>query len=149
MIRLTLRASAFFLLLHVAIPAQANFAEVVTRFEKATGARRTWLPGMSIARSLVRIAHPEGVHDFKIAIYEGKRMRSLPADFAETLRAAVGPEWRQIVNVREDGERTAIFAQETRSLVRLLVVTQEKDEATIVEALVEPEKVSAFLNKHD
>src|SRR5260370_42513258 len=54
-----------------AATARADFNGLVRAVGSQPGLHRVWTPGISLVRLGVRIVHPEGVHDFELAIFEG------------------------------------------------------------------------------
>src|SRR5436190_1055514 len=60
------------LFLATALPTYAGFGEVARAIDRHHGMHRRWLPGLGIARFLVWVVRPKGVHDFQLVTYEGR-----------------------------------------------------------------------------
>ncbi|MGA7617382.1 MAG: hypothetical protein WBX15_19630 [Thermoanaerobaculia bacterium] len=122
----------------VAIPARAGFDEIAREIGSIPRVTRTGIPFMGLGRIAIRIMHPDGVHDVKLATFE-----NVPAtrDVVAIARRLAGPEWQPIVvaSSRRDGERTVVFAAPAGSLVRMLIVSQDSDETTVVELKSDPD----------
>ena len=50
---------------------RADFNAVVREVESHSGLHRVRIPFIGLARFVVWIVHPEGVHDFEFATFEG------------------------------------------------------------------------------
>jgi hypothetical protein len=137
------------LVLLAAAPVHAGFDEVVAHVAKNSGLKRTSLPFMGLARFAVWVASPDGVHDFQIAVFEGAAGTSRGELSAQAISAAAGKGWKPFVQSRSKSETTVIYAQPDGNLMRLLIVTQEKDEAAVIEVKLDADKVAEFINDND
>src|SRR5437763_2265841 len=98
-------ALAAFLL---AATARADFNSLLRVVESQPGLHRIWTPGISLARLAVRMVHPEGVHDFQLAVFEGKG-RFDRRDFDAVLHTSTERPMVQVHSNRT-GETTLIWA---------------------------------------
>src|SRR5687767_2109006 len=112
------------LVLLAAAPVHAGFDEVVAHVAKNSGLKRMTIPFMGLARFAVWVASPDGVHDFRIAVFEGREGNSRGELSAEALNAAAGKGWKPFVQSRSKRETTSIYAQPDGKLMKLLIVTQ-------------------------
>src|SRR5207247_11315891 len=62
---------AISLIFFAAGTVRADFNSLLRVVERQPGLHRVWTPGISLARLAVRMVHPEGVHDFQLAVFEG------------------------------------------------------------------------------
>ena len=116
----------FLALLFVAASARADFDALVRTVESTHGIHRIWTPGISLVRLGVRIAHPEGVHDFQLAVFEGNG----DLDVDRIVRSNPGTP---MVRVHErSGETTVIWARPRGDLMEMLLVTHEPNDNTVV-----------------
>lgn len=94
---------------------------------------------------------PAGVKNLKLALFENQNFSASPndLDFGSIVRAGIAEGWQPLVQVfsRRSGERTYVFAQDFGKDVKLLVATVEEDEAVVLQAKVNPEKLNCFIGK--
>lgn len=128
-----------------ALPAHAGFDEVVAHLTKYSGLSRTYIPFAGLARLAVKATSPDGVHDIRMAVFEGRRSGNEVT--TEALRAAAGKEWQPFVQTRSESELTTIYAMPDGKMMRLLIVAQEKNEAAVIEVKVDPDRVSDFVDQ--
>lgn len=113
-------------MLFVAASAHADFNSLVDVVSSTRGIHRVWTPGISLVRFGVRIVHPEGVHDFQLAVFEGDG----DLDLDRIVRSNPGTP---MIRVRErSGETTVIWARPHGDLMEMLLVTHEPDDNTVV-----------------
>jgi hypothetical protein len=125
--------------LFFAASARADLDSLVRVMQSSRGLHRIWTPGISFVRLGVRMVHPEGVHDFQLAMFEGRG----DVDIARLMRATPGvPMVRSRVN--RTGETTVIWATPLRGdLVEMLLVTHDPDDDTVViRAVVDGQKLA-------
>ena len=144
---MTRRIAAFAaatLSLLIAVPAQADFSRVAVGLHRL-GFERTWIPFLGLARTMVRVAAPNGVHDFQLAVYENTPDVSA-ADIEKMMSSHVGRRWSPLVRVRSEkkGESVLIYARPGSSerIVELLVLAHERGE-TVLLRLVADAKIVA------
>ena len=130
------RAAAALLLVltAVALPLHADFASVARAIDAQSGVKRIWIPFLGIARLAVRIAAPEGVHDFQLATFEGADQAD-PRAMQQLLRANIGPGYVPLVQARskKSGEWSFIYAKPSGNANRLeLVILAHDDEDTVL-----------------
>ena len=130
----------------VATPVAAgdsDFHAIVRGVESGYGVHRVHIPLFGLARFAVKVAQPEGVKDFDMAIFETPD--GPPRDlgrFDGIMRRAGGGRWSSVIRVRSrrDGEWVYIYARpEGGSDWRMLVATFGRDETVVLEAQVNPE----------
>jgi len=119
--------------------AGSEFDQIVKAVESHYGVKRTHIPFMGVANLVVKMAHPAGTSEFKLAVFED--LDSSPrygdqADLDEFINhAAASGELHPLIRVRSqrDRESTYIFAGEFGKSTRVLIATFERDEATVIE----------------
>jgi hypothetical protein len=125
-------------LIFVAASARADFNALVRAVESTNGIHRIWTPGISLVRLGVRMIHPEGVHDFEIAVFEGDGN----LDLERIMRSNPGTPMVR-VHERRSGDTTVIWARPCGDLVEMLLVTHEPNDNTVVlRAVVNGEKLA-------
>jgi hypothetical protein len=140
-------AAAVVLLTLAAIPLQAGFGEVVNAISKTPGLHRTPIPFFGLARFVVRVGHPKGVHDIELATFEGDGAvdrRDVAAILRDTIRDGYSPVVQSRSN--RNGEFTFIFARPGRDTVDMLIVAHDHDDTTVVRAVVDIETFAREIN---
>ena len=125
--------------LFVAASARADFDSLVRVVQTSHGMHRVWTPGISLVRFGVRIVHPEGIHDFQLAVFEGRG----DVDIERVLRATPGVP---VVRTRDNrtGETAVIWAHPLGGdLVEMLLVAHDpNDNTVVVRAVVDGQKLA-------
>lgn len=118
-----------------ALPLHADFAAVARAIDSQRGVDRVWIPFLGIARAVVRVVQPEGVHDFQLVTFTSDNGID-PEKLQDILRAKAGPGYRPLVQIRSkrSGDWSFIYAKPSRNPDRmeLLVLTHDGDETVLV-----------------
>jgi len=145
-------AGALVLCALFALPAVASgrdraFDEIVHRIESHYHKRP--LHFMGLASFVANRAHPEGVKNMKLAVFEDLEQNPPDSDFDSFLESVVTPEFQPFVRVlsNRDGERTYVYAKETGDSWELLVVDLEQDEACVIQMQMKPEAMTDWFNE--
>jgi hypothetical protein len=143
---MTRRVGIALLAIFLAIPAHADFNDVLAGLESRLG-RTMWIPFFGFARTFVRVAHPRGVHDVQIAVFEGKG-RVDPAELDTLMRRRAGRDYAPLVRVRsrKQQESTFIYARPHGDLLELLVLTNDSDDTVLVHVVVDPNAAMRYLS---
>lgn len=115
----------------MAFAGDREFDQIVSAIEKHYGVTKTHIPLMGVANLFVKGARPEGVSGFKIAVFEDLKGAEGDSDFMEHLDLGLHRLVR--VRSRQDAEATYIYAADAGKSTRVLVVTFESNQATVVE----------------
>jgi hypothetical protein len=111
-----------------------EFHGVVAAIERHYGVRHTHIPLLGFA---MLFARPEGVSGFKLATFEGFHVSPAQADddVRQVIEGSLGEGWHLFVRThsRENGENTLIYANLSEGKFKMLIVSLEPGEATIVE----------------
>ena len=112
----------------LAQPAHADFASVARAIDSQQGVSRVWIPFLGVARFLVRVVQPEGVHDFQLVTFEGAG-RVDPKTLGNILRAQAGPGFVPLVQVwsRRSNEWSFIYARPSGRADRLELMILARD----------------------
>src|SRR5712691_4136942 len=99
-----------FALLVVLLTSSAHasgFDDVVYSLESRLG-HSTWIPFFGLARTAVRVVHPEGVHDLQLAVFEGKGPLD-PLDLQNVMSTRAGRDFSPLVRVRSRRGQESTF----------------------------------------
>jgi hypothetical protein len=114
-----------------AATAHADFNSLVRIIESQPRLHRVWTPGMSLVRLGVGMVHPEGVHDFQLAIFEGDG-RFDRRDFEAILRTSTDRPMVQVHSNRT-GETSVIWARPIgRDLMEMVLLAHDPHDDTVV-----------------
>jgi|SRR5437763_1228153 len=137
--------AALFLL--IALPLRADFDSLVRAVETIPGLHRVPMPGFGLIRFAVWMIHPEGVHDFQLATFEGRSRADIdPREFERLLRKHADAGYTPLVaaHSRRTGELTLIWARPSSgNTVELLLLAHDPSDQTVVlRTVVDVEKVA-------
>jgi len=122
---------AISLVLFAAATASADFNSLLRVVERQPGMHRLWTPGISLVRLAVRVVHPEGVHDFQLAVFEGDG-RFDGHDF-EAILGTSGDRPMVQVHSNRTGETAVIWARPVGSdLVEMVLLAHDPNDNTVV-----------------
>lgn len=118
-----------------ALAADHDFDAMVRQVSAAYHAKPEHIPLLGFARFVTNVARPYGTRDFRLAVFE-----DVKPDFTagSDSFAPPGPGWHLMVRstLRRDNEITRIFAHPAGSYMRLMILTIEPNEATVVQVEV-------------
>ena len=122
--------------------ARADFDALVRVVESSRGMHRIWTPGISLARLGVRIIHPAGVHDFQLAMFDGRAN----VDFEAVLRSTPAMPMVRAHDSRS-GETAVIWARPSRGdlMEMLLLAHDPNDQTVVVRALIDGETLARVI----
>ncbi len=136
-----------FLVLAGATPALAGFDAMARKLSRLDRLERTGIPFFGLGRFIIRIAHPHGVTDLKLAVFEQKDL-SRSIDYRRYLAGDVGGEWNPVVVAHSHGEETFIYARPSgKDRIRMLILAQDDDEVTLLEIEMLPERFLEAMNE--
>lgn len=126
-----------------------NFRQIVKLIESRFQAKRKRSRLLGLARLGVKIARPEGVRNFKLAVFaEGDfSTHTDGSDFGAQVRGLLAPEWRALAQVRSQarGEQSYTYLREAGANFRMLFISIEQRAATLLEVEIPSEKLLAWI----
>jgi hypothetical protein len=130
-------------------PASAkgdDFKSVVQNVRAACGGKKVRMPFLGLANFAAKLVRPAGVKSFKLAVFEDLSMSGDLTGLGAAVGRSLGPEWRALVRVRADrgAAQTYVYVREAGQNLKLMVVTLDGDQATVVQAKVSPEALARF-----
>ena len=103
---------------------------------------------MWLARAAVGIIRPAGVKSFKVTIYKNLNFSkdSLHSEMQQVMSDAFSPDWSPILRVRvRDGNQVYMNMRESGKNIKVLMVKIERNEAIVVRAKFNPDKLVKFI----
>jgi hypothetical protein len=86
------------------------------------------------------------VKSFKLAVFEDVTRGGDVSGLGEAVGRSLGPGWRPLVRVRagRGAEQTHVYIREAGDNLKLMIVTLDGDQATVIRAKVNPEALARF-----
>ncbi|HVR44710.1 MAG TPA: hypothetical protein VMS56_14850 [Thermoanaerobaculia bacterium] len=123
----------------------SEFGTLCNAVSAQPGVHRQYIPMLGIARIGVRMAHPAGVFDFKLAVFENGGMHRSPA-VDRALSSIDQRGWTPVVKVRSaDGTRTRIWLRESPRGMEMLLFAHETGESVVLQLEMDAETLFARL----
>jgi hypothetical protein len=133
-------------------PIQAQkrgYSAIVNHLKTKYQAKKVKIPFMFLARFAVKVVRPAGVKSFNVTIFEGLKFSrtTLDEEMQAAMRDSLGDQWSPILRVRSrNGEQVYMYMTEEKDNVKIMVVTIDKDQAVVVRAKFNPEKLAEFID---
>jgi hypothetical protein len=130
-------------------PASArgdDFDAVVRNVRAACGGKRVRIPFLGLASFASKFVRPAGVKSFKLAVFEDLSMAGDVRGLGAAIGQSLGPEWRPLLRVRagRGAEQTHVYVRDAGDDLKLMIVTLDGDQATVIRARVSPEALARF-----
>ncbi len=145
---MTKRLAAAVLLFALALPLHADFHKIARAIDRHRGVKRVWMPGIGLARFLVWVVRPKGVHDFQIAVFEGADDVD-PRGLHALIESKMEPGFRPLVQVwsRKSGEWSYIYVRPHENSDRMeLMLLAHDDETVLIRVDVDAEILARELS---
>lgn len=134
--------------------AKANFGNeydaVCDYIENRYQGKKEKIPFLWLARFAVGIIRPAGVKSFKVTIYKNLRFSrtTVHDEMAAIMKNAFSTEWSPILRVRsKEGEQVYMNMRRSgKKNLKILLVTIGRDEAVVIRAKFNPEKLAEFID---
>ncbi len=125
-----------------------EYDAVCKHLEKKYQAKKVKVPFMWLARFAVGVVRPAGVKSFKVTTYTDLKFspETLDTEMRDIMNRSFSDDWTPIIRIRsKNGEQVYMNMRESGSSVRVMFVTINKTEATVVRARFNPEKLVEFI----
>ena len=136
----------------IAVPnamAKGNeFNAVCKHIKTKYKAKRVKIPFMWLARFAVGIVKPAGVKSFRVTIFKNLQFspETLNEEMKFVMQDAFSDEWIPLLRIRSDkGNQVYMNMREVGKNLKVLVVTIDKDQAVVVRAKFNPNKLAKFI----
>jgi hypothetical protein len=111
-------------------------------------AKKVKIPFMWLARAAVGIIRPAGVKSFKVTIFKNLQFSrdTLHKEMQSAMKESFSDEWSPILRIRSrNGEQVYMNIRQSGKNVKVLVVTIDGDQAVVVRAKFNPNKLVKFI----
>ena len=141
--------AALLLVFFFSVPAAAradDFDAVVKNVRAVCGGKRVRIPFLGLAGFATKLVRPAGVKSFKLAVFEDVTRSGDVSGLGAAIGQSLGPEWRPLVRIRSGrgAEQTHVYIREAGDNLKLMIVTLDGDQATVIRAKVNPEALAKF-----
>lgn len=127
--------------------AERGFDDMVQAISDRLHTRPLHIPFFGLVNVATFVAHPGGVKHLDLAVFQNLDLDDNGSrDLAQAIRMADG-SWQPFVRVHSRAETVLVYMGQERNDCKLLVVTIETGEVTVVELKLNPEGVQAWLRE--
>ncbi|HEX8283137.1 MAG TPA: hypothetical protein VF588_07270 [Pyrinomonadaceae bacterium] len=123
-----------------------DFDAVVRNVRAACGGKKVGIRFLGLARFATRFVRPAGVKNFKLAVFEDLSKTGDLSGLGVAIRQSLGTEWRPLARVRSGrgAGQTHVYVRDAGGDLKLMIVTVDGDQATVIRAKVSPEALAKF-----
>jgi hypothetical protein len=141
--------AALLLCFVLSAPATAradDFDAVVKNVRAACGGKKVRIPFLGLAGFATKLIRPAGVKSFKLAVFEDLTRVGDVAGLGAAVAQSLGPGWRPLVRIRSGrgAEQTHVYVRDAGDNLKVMIVTLDGDQATVIRAKVNPEALARF-----
>ncbi len=139
-------AAACLLLTLPASAADREFRSVVDAISNEFHSHPLHIPMFGLVNAVAFVVRPAGAKHIDLAVFEDLDTRGSDGRaLAATIRGAVGGSWKPFVQTRSDREVVSVYMRPEGNDWRLLVVSIERHEATVVQLQLNPDGLQRWL----
>jgi hypothetical protein len=134
------------------LPAMAKPSEydlIVRHLKSKYQAKKVTIPFIWLARFAVSVARPAGVKSFSVTLFNGLKFSrtELDKEMQAAMRSSFGQGWESVFHVRsQTGQQAYMYMQGDNKNVRIALVTIDKEQAAVIRATFNPDKLVDFIN---
>lgn len=127
-----------------------EYKQIVRHLKTKYQAKKVKIPFMFLARMAVSIVRPAGVKSFSVTLFEDLKFskETLDAEMQTAMRSSFDESWSPVFRVRSrDGQQAYMYMSEAgKSSVRIALVTIDKEQAAVIRATINPDKLVEFMD---
>jgi hypothetical protein len=128
-----------------------QFRSLVKAIEKQNGTHHMRIPFLGLATFCMRVGRVPGAAGLKIAVFENLPNSDVASSdsFQRSVQKIVGSAWHPLVRARsrDDGSVTMIYTNPDEQQLRLLIVSVDGTEATVVQAKLKKSQIWKWVSK--
>jgi hypothetical protein len=131
--------------------ADREFTEVVHVISEEFHTRPMSIPMFGLVNLVTAAVHPAGTRHIDLAVFEHLNSRDREGrNLPEAILNAVGRSWKPFVQVRSHknghDETVFVYMRQEGKEWKLLVTAVERDEATVVQLLLNPDALARWIS---
>lgn len=126
-----------------------EYEAIVKHLKTKYQAKKVKIPFMWLARFAVSVVRPAGVKSFSVTMFEDLKFSrdTLDREMQTAMRTSFDKDWSPILRVRSrDGEQVYMYMRETGKSVKIALVTIDKEQASVIRATFNPDKLAEFID---
>ncbi|MCA1624296.1 MAG: DUF4252 domain-containing protein [Acidobacteria bacterium] len=126
-----------------------HYEAIVKHLKTKYQAKKVKIPFIWVARFAVKVVRPAGVKSFSITMFENLQFSraTLDEEMQSAMRNSLSADWSPILRVRSrEGEQVYMYMREEGNSVKIMLVTIDKNQAAVIRAKFNPEKLADFVN---
>jgi hypothetical protein len=126
-----------------------EYEAIVRHLKTKYQAKKVKIPFMWLARFAVSVVRPAGVKSFSVTMFEDLKFSrdTLDEEMQAAMRTSFNKDWSPILRVRSrDGEQVYMYMRETGKTVKIALVTIDREQASVIRATFNPDKLADFIN---
>lgn len=126
-----------------------EYEAIAKNLQSKFQAKKVKIPFMWLARFAVKIVKPAGVKSFNVTMFENLSFsrETLDEEMQSAMSDSLGADWLPILRVRSrDGEQVYAYMKENGKDIKMMLVTIDKNEAALIRATFNPDKLADFIN---
>lgn len=126
-----------------------EYNAVVNHLKTKYKAKKVKVPFMWLARFAVKVVRPAGVKSFSVTLFEDLNFSrdTLDAEMQAVMRNSLSKDWNPIFRVRsKNGQQAYMYIRESGDSVKIMLVTIDNNQAAVIRAKFDPEKLIEFMN---
>src|SRR5918993_418470 len=123
-----------------------DFDAVVKNVRAACGGKKVRIPFLGLAGFATKVVRPAGVKSFKLAVFEDLTRAGDVSGLGAAIGQSLGPGWRPLVRIRagRGAEQTHVYVRDAGDNLKVMIVTLDGRQATVIRAKVNPEALARF-----
>jgi hypothetical protein len=125
--------------------ADREFRDVVDAISDRVHQRPMHIPMFGLVNFVTYIARPAGTKHIDLAVFEDIRGWGNSRALADSIRDAVGGAWKPFVQTRSADEVVFVYMRPVGNDCKLLVVSVERHEATVVQLELNPDALARWV----
>ncbi len=125
--------------------ADREFSDVVRAIGDECHARPTRIPLFGMVNAFAAVVHPAGAKHIDLAVFENLNSEDRPR--AGTIQRAVGTSWTPFIQVHSNRDRETVYVymRQVGHDWKLLLVSMERAEATVVQLLLDADGLARWM----
>lgn len=126
-----------------------EYEAIVKHLKTKYKAKKVRIPFMWLARFAVGVVRPAGVKSFSVTLFQDLKFsrETLTEEMKGAMRRSLSADWSPIFHVRSrEGQQAYMYMRETGNSVKIVLVTIDKQQAAVIRATFNPEKLAEFIN---
>ena len=149
LIALTLSLLALTFTTPAASAKTSEYDAIVRHLKTKYQAKKVHIPLLWMARFAVKVVRPAGVKSFNVTLFENLKFScdTLDQEMQEAMKSSFDADWGSILRVRSrDGQQVYMYMRDSGSDVKVTVVTIDKEQAAVIRATFNADKLAEFIN---